>query len=123
MRFSSKMIAGSNSILYVHFIEPGFLSVIKTNAFSPSQKNLTPTYNHDMIFHFSAPNSTGKIKSAAIIYHCSFFECITPLHIHPGENSSSVTQLYHFSIKLLVILGPFNPSYFTVSKEEEFEIL
>lgn len=37
MRFSSKMIARSNS-LYVHFTELGFLSVIKTNAFSLSQK-------------------------------------------------------------------------------------
>lgn len=92
MRFSSKMIARSNSILNVHFVEPGFLSVIKTNSFSPSQKNPTATYNHDMIIQFSALNSTGKIKSAAIIYHCSFFECTTSLHIHPGENSSSVTK-------------------------------
>lgn len=76
-----------------------------------------------MTTHFSAPNSTRKIKSAAIIYHSSFFECITPLHTHPGENGSSVTKLSNFSIKLLVILGPFNPSYFPLSKEDEYEIL
>lgn len=87
MRFSSKIIARSNLIFYMHFIEPGFLSVIKTNALSrtPSPKK-TPRwmYNHGIMIHFSAIISTGKIKSAAVIYHCSFFACITSTHSHLG---------------------------------------
>lgn len=82
MRFSSKIIARSNLILYVHFTEPGFFSVIKKNALSPWKKNPTWMYNHDIIIHFSAIDSTGKIKGAAIVYHCSFFECITSTHSH-----------------------------------------
>lgn len=86
MRFSSKIIARSNLLFYVHFIEPGFLSVIKTNALSPppKKKQTRWMYNPGIMIHFSAIISTGKIKSAAIIYHCSFFACITSTHSHLG---------------------------------------
>lgn len=82
----------------------------KNPAKKPRKKPQLWIYNHSITILFSAINSTGKIKSAVIIYHC------LPLHIHTWEHGTSVTRLYNFSSKLLVILRPFSPFYFTLPK-------